>query len=58
MLIHAKLAKHEGNVKLACVKNSIEKLLEITRLNTLFEIYPDVNRARLTFQPKDKDIQT
>ena len=54
--LHTKLAKRGGSVKLACVKGLIEKLLAITRLNSIFEIYPDVNRARLMFQPKDGDL--
>ena len=44
-----------GDVKLACVKGMIEQVLTITRLNSIFEIYPDVNRACLMFRPKDTD---
>jgi anti-sigma B factor antagonist len=54
--LHAKLAERGGDVKLACVKTIIEKLLTTLRLNSIFEIYPDVNRARLMFQPKDGDL--
>jgi anti-sigma B factor antagonist len=54
--LHTKMAKHGGSVKLACVKGLIKQLLAITRLNSIFEIYPDVNRARLMFQPKDGDL--
>jgi anti-anti-sigma factor len=54
--LHTKLAKRGGNVKLACVKGLIEQLLAITRLNSIFEIYPDVNRALLMFRPKDGDL--
>jgi len=54
--LHTKLAKRGGSVKLACVKGLIKQLLAITRLNSIFEIYPDVNRARLMFQPKDGDL--
>jgi anti-sigma B factor antagonist len=54
--LHAKLAKRGGDVKLACVKSIIEKLLTTLRLNSLFEIYPDVNRACLMFRPKDTDF--
>ncbi|MHC4553136.1 MAG: STAS domain-containing protein [Planctomycetota bacterium] len=51
--LHSKLAKRGGDVKLACVKSVIEKVLTMTRLNTVFEIYPDVSRATLMFRPKD-----
>ncbi len=51
--LHSKLAKRGGNVKLACVKGVIQKVLTLTRLNSLFEIYPDVSRACLMFRPKE-----
>ena len=53
--LHAKLSKRGGDVKLACVKGILVELLTNLRLNTLFEIYPDVNRACLMFRPKDHD---
>ena len=53
MRLHAKLAKRGGNVKLACVKGLVEKVLTVTRLNSVLEIYPDVDRACLMFRPKD-----
>ncbi len=51
--LHANLAKRGGDVKLACVKSFVEKMLTTLRLNSLFEIYPDVSRACLMFRPKD-----
>ena len=56
--LHAKLSKRGGDVKLACVKSFIVELLTNLRLNTLFEIYPDVNRACLMFRPKDQGSTT
>ena len=56
--LHAKLSKCGGDVKLACVKSIIVKLLTNLRLNNLFEIYPDVSRACLMFRPKDRDRAT
>lgn len=56
--LHAKLAKRGGDVKLACVKSFVEKMLTTLRLNTFFEIYPDVSRACLMFRPKDTDFVT
>ena len=49
--LHAKLAKRGGDVKLASVPGLIEQVLQVTRLNTLFSIYPDVSQARLAFPP-------
>ena len=40
-----------GNVKICCVKGLISQVLQLTRMDTLFEMYPDVNRARLAFRP-------
>jgi anti-anti-sigma factor len=53
--LHSKLAKRGGDVKLACVKGLIKQVLNVTHLNSLFEIYPDVNRARLMFRPTDNE---
>jgi anti-anti-sigma factor len=51
--VHTKLARRGGDVKIAAVQGPIQQVLELTHLNRLFEIYPDVNRARLAFRPKD-----
>lgn len=51
--LHNKLAKLGGDVKLACVKGLVEQVLTITRLNSIFEIFPDVSRDCLMLRPKD-----
>ena len=38
-------------MKLATIGGIVPQALEITRLDKFFEIYPDVNRARLAFRP-------
>ncbi|MFC1764579.1 STAS domain-containing protein [Planctomycetota bacterium] len=53
MRLHTKMAQKGGNVKIACVKSMILKVLQLTRLDTVLEVYPDVNRARLAFRPKN-----
>jgi anti-anti-sigma factor len=50
--IHKRMKERGGDVKLAAVGGIVPQALEITRLDTFFEIYPDVNRARLAFRPK------
>lgn len=50
--LHGRLARSGGDVKIASVKGMIAEALRITRLNKLFEIYPDVARARLAFRPR------
>jgi len=51
--LHSRLRKHGGDIKLAGLRGTLADLLHVTRLSALFEIYPDVNRARLAFRPKD-----
>ena len=53
--LHKRLAMHGGDVKLADVHSAIVTLLGITRLNALFDIYPDVDQARLAFRPKSRE---
>ncbi len=50
--LHSRLARHGGNVKIASVKGMIVEVMRLTKLSKLFEIYPDVSRARLAFRPK------
>jgi anti-sigma B factor antagonist len=49
--LHRKLAKKGGDVKIACVHSAVLTALTIMHMNKLFEIYPDVNQARLAFRP-------
>ena len=51
--LHNKLAKHGGDVKIAAPKSMVLQALTIMRMGRLFEIYPDVNQARLAFRPRD-----
>jgi anti-anti-sigma factor len=50
--LHKRLAERGGEVKLCGVKGVIPQVLQMTRLDKRFEIYPDVNRARLAFRPQ------
>ncbi len=51
--LHTRMSKQGGDVKIASVKGVIVEVMRLTRLTSFFEIYPDVNRARLAFRPKD-----
>src|SRR6185369_15944578 len=44
--LHQKLAKHGGDVKVAGVKSKVLGALSLMRMNEIFAIYPDVDRAR------------
>jgi anti-sigma B factor antagonist len=51
--LHKRLARHGGDVKLAGVHSKIATILRITRADQFFDLYPDVDRARLAFRPVD-----
>lgn len=50
MRLHKHMKPLGGNVKIAHVKGTIMQVLEVTHLSKVFEIYPDVDRARLAFR--------
>jgi anti-sigma B factor antagonist len=49
--LHNKLAKLGGDVKIAAAPGFVIQALNVVRLGKLFELYPDVNQARLAFRP-------
>jgi anti-sigma B factor antagonist len=51
--LHKKLASRGGDVKVAGAQSFVLNSLNIMRMGRLFEIYPDVDRARLAFRPKN-----
>jgi anti-sigma B factor antagonist len=51
--LHKRLARHGGDVKLAGLHSTLATLMRIARVDSLFDLYPDVNRARLAFRPRD-----
>jgi anti-sigma B factor antagonist len=53
MRLHRRLAKQGGDVKLASIHSNVISLLRLLRLDTVLQIYPDTNRARLAFRPPD-----
>ena len=53
--IHNKLAKHGGDVKIASPQSIVLKALSVTRMGKIFEIYPDVDQARLAFREKSEN---
>jgi stage II sporulation protein AA (anti-sigma F factor antagonist) len=51
--LHNKLARHGGDVKIAAPQSMVLHALTLMRMGKLFDIYPDVNRARLAFRARD-----
>jgi anti-anti-sigma factor len=52
--LHNKLARQGGDVKIAAAPSRVLQALNIVRIGQLFEIYPDVNQARLAFRDPAK----
>jgi len=50
--LHKKLQAHGGDVKVAAPKSFVLKALMVARMGKLFDIYPDVDQARLAFREK------
>lgn len=48
--LHKKLATKGGDVKLSNVSGAVPKILSMTRLNKIFEIYPTLDDARQAFR--------
>jgi anti-sigma B factor antagonist len=48
--LHKKLAAKGGDVKLANVSGTVPRILSMTRLNKIFEIYENLDDARLAFR--------
>ena len=53
--LHKKLAKHGGDVKIAAVPSLVLQAINVVRMGKFFDIYPDVNQARLAFRKSRSD---
>lgn len=51
--LHKRMHAQGADVKIAGARSMILDVMSITRIDKLFEFYPDVNRARLAFRPPD-----
>ncbi len=49
--LHRLAADHDGEVKIAGAGGVIVQVIRLMRLESLFSMEPDVNRARLAFRP-------
>ena len=55
--LHKRLAQHGGDVKIAAARSMVLQALTLLRMGKLFEIYPDVNQARLAFRDKGSKLR-
>lgn len=53
--LHKRARTAGGDVKIANIHSRVAELLNLVHLNRIFDIYPDVNRARLEFRPRDDE---
>ena len=53
--LHARAARRGGDVKLCCISGLPMQVLRMMRLDRVFEIYPDLDRARLAFRPANEE---
>jgi len=51
--VHKRMKERGGDVKLAGLTGPVVGIIELTRLDKVFQIYRDVNRARLAFREPD-----
>jgi len=50
LMLHSRGRTHGAEVKVAAVNGLVAQVLQITRLNVVLSIHPDVNRAKLAFR--------
>ncbi len=48
--LHSRAASRGGDVKLCAVPGLVMQVLTMMRMDRIFGVYPDVDRARLSFQ--------
>ena len=48
--LHKKMKHRGGDVKVCSLHGIVPQVLQLTKLDKLFDIHPDVNRARLAFR--------
>ncbi|MSR44453.1 MAG: anti-sigma factor antagonist [Phycisphaerales bacterium] len=51
LMLHTRMKRVGGEVKLCGLKGTIVQVLQITKLDRVFELYDDVEAARLAFRP-------
>ncbi len=52
LMLHTRIKRVGGEVKLCGLKGSIVQVIRMTKLDRIFELYPDIEAARLAFRPK------
>ena len=50
LMLHKQMKQHGGEVKIAGLHGMAVQVLRLTRLDGIFQLYPDVSQARLAFR--------
>jgi anti-sigma B factor antagonist len=49
--IHARMLKLGAEVRLCGLRSMLVQVIQLSRLDKVFSVYPDVNAAKLSFRP-------
>jgi anti-sigma B factor antagonist len=52
LMLHRRMKDHGGEVKIAGLQGMSVQVLRLAKLDGIFQLYPDVAQARLSFRPK------
>ena len=50
IMLHKRMKQHGGDVKIAGLQGMSVQVLRLARLDRVFQVYPDVPQARLSFR--------
>jgi len=48
---HSRMARRGGDVRIAAASGMVAQVLHLTHLDRMLQLYPDVERARLSLRP-------
>lgn len=51
LMLHTRMKSHGGDVRLCGLQGLIVQVLQLAKLDRLFQLYPDVGQAKLSFRP-------
>lgn len=52
LMMHRQMKEHGGEVKIAGLQGISVQVLRLAKLDGMFQLYPDVPQARLSFRPR------
>ena len=54
LMLHTRMKRVGGEIRLAALSGAVVQVIKMTKLDRVFEIYPDVEQARLSFRKPSK----